>query len=580
MIYLGADNIISSLGFTTEECWNALLQSQSGLRTLQNAQLYSQPFVGGKIDDERLQILVSEQNLTNFSRFEQLLILSIRQTLAQSNLDVSQPDCGLILASTKGNISLLSAENETSDELFLSHSAEKVSGYFGFSTQPIIVCNACISGVTGMIVAKRLIENGTYKHVVVAGGDELSQFVVSGFHGFKSVSADICRPYDASRDGLSLGEAFGSVLIASNLNLGVYTKKPTALLGGSATNDSNHISGPSRTGEELHFAIENAIRQAKLTSQDISFINAHGTATAYNDEMESKALYLSLLSKTPMQSLKSYFGHTLGASGVIETIICKKQLETDIILGIPTFETIGTPHPLNIASEHRNLKLNFGVKTASGFGGCNAAIVLGNGVGDRKTSEIQTKSELKIATTCRIDTSGVALNNEFLLAKETVDDFFAFIRKAYKQLDLEYRKFYKMDDLSKLGFIATAYLTRNIKDFTEFQPEKKGIVMANRSASLDTDINYRRNLDEVGEQEASPAIFVYTLPNVMLGEICIYWKMKGENTFFIQREFDKSFLMQYAEIMMSEQDLKYCIVGWCDLLGSDFEAEMYLVEKE
>ena len=607
VIYLTADAMICALGFSTTECRERMLQYQSGVQPIHDSQLYSELFFGAKIDGDRLRILVLEYNLQDFSRFEQLIILSIRQTLAQGGVDVGQNDCGFILASTKGNISRLSAENETGDELLLSHSAEKIAAYFGFTAKPIVVCNACISGVSSMIVAKRLIENGMFKNMIVAGGDELSNFIVSGFHAFKSVSEGVCKPYDADRDGLSLGEACGSLLLTSEKKW-VTEKQPTVLLGGAITNDANHISGPSRTGEELHLAIEQAFTQAGISESDTLFINAHGTATIYNDEMESKALHLSGLTEKPVQSLKPYFGHTLGAAGVIETIICKQQLENDILFGVPGFETIGVPYPLNIDAGHRPVNLAYCLKTASGFGGCNAAIVIarepvpGNEIlpgctplpgkqpeetfsqtprNSSHTFKIfpETPKRAKIVSKCSISALGVEFNNECVFANKPVDDFPTFIRKAYTSLDLSYRKFYKMDDLSKLGFITTLFLTRSVEGFSEFPPESKGIIMANRSSSLDTDIHYCRNVEEVGDREASPAIFVYTLPNVMLGEICIYWKMKGENTFFIQREFDKDFLMQYAEIVMNEQDLHYCIMGWCDLLGDNFLSKFYLMER-
>jgi 3-oxoacyl-(acyl-carrier-protein) synthase len=585
VIYLTAEAMISSLGFSTGECWEQMLRYQSGVQPLRDSLLYSGLFYGARIDEDRLQILVSEHNLHDFSRLEQLFILSIRQTLAQSGVDAQQNDCGLVLASAKGNISRLSAGNETGDELFLSHSAGKIAAYFGFSTEPVVLCNACISGVSAMIAAKRLIQNGLFRHVVVAGGDELSNFIVSGFHAFKSISAGICKPYDTRRDGLSLGEACGSLLLTGDKKR-VTEKQPTALLGGAVTNDANHISGPSRTGEELHLAIEQALRQAGISANDRLFVNAHGTGTLYNDEMESKALHLSGLSEKPLQSLKPYFGHTLGASGVIETILCKQQLENNIVFGVPGFETPGTPCPLNIEAGHRPLDLAYCLKTASGFGGCNAAIVIGKEPAPASESPLSSKplpektsKRARIVSKCSINALGVELNGERVCANEPADGFPAFIRKAYASLNPAYRKFYKMDDLSKLGFITAAWLTLPVAGFAALPPESKGIVIANRSASLDTDIHYRRNLDAVGDREASPAVFAYTLPNVMLGEICIYWKMKGENTFFIQREFDKDFLVQYAGIVMNEQDLNYCIVGWCDLPGNDFLSEFYLMER-
>lgn len=577
IVYVTADAVVSSLGFSTEASWKKMIDNQSGITKTHNPMLYFQPFLSAQISDVELQKQIEKYKLSDFTRLEQLFILVIQQTLNKCDIDVTSSDCGLIISSTKGNIVLLSVENEQGDELFLTTLSEKVASHFGFTSKPIVVCNACISGVSAMIVAKRLIENGTYKHVIVTGGDELSRFIVSGFHAFKSVSSEICKPYDATRDGLSLGEACGSMLLTSDRTK-VSEIKPICLLGGAISNDANHISGPSRTGEELSMAMTSALNQADLQPKDISFVNAHGTATLYNDEMESKALHLADMDKIPMQSLKSFLGHTLGASGIVEAIFCKKQIEEDIVLGIPNFEKNGVPFPLNISAKHRQMELSHCMKTASGFGGSNAALILGKEP-DCKKSFSQNNIKTKILLHSKIDKQGVQLDGEKIVPYEKADTFATFIRKTYSFLKLDYRKFYKMDDLSKLGFIATECLLNSSDDFANANPEKKGIIVANRSASLNTDINYCRNINTVGDYEASPAIFVYTLPNVMLGEVCIRWKIKGENTFFIQNKPNFDFLMNYAKIAMQEQNMKYCIIGWCDLLKEEFEANFWLVKR-
>lgn len=576
-VYITADCVISSLGFSTDENWNKMLNYDSGINLINNPLLYVEPFLAAQISDSKLQNYVSKKKLYRFTRLEQLFILSIEKTIFTGKIDVTESNCGLIISSTKGNIGLLSAEKETDTKLYLTDFAERIAAYFGFTTKPIVVCNACISGVSALITGKRLIQNGTYKNIIVAGGDELTHFVTAGFHAFKSISRNICKPYDAARDGLSLGEACGSLLLTSDATM-VAEPEPICLLGGAISNDSNHISGPSRTGQELSAAMFNAMTEANLQATDISFVNTHGTATIYNDEMESKALHLIGLTETPTQSLKPFLGHTLGASGIIETIFCKKQIEQNRMLGIPNYEANGVPFPLCISSKHKQMELTTCLKTASGFGGCNAAIVIGT-ASKANPEFIHNTFETQVVSHCKTDKTGIYVDNKTEISNESADNFATFIRKAYTFLDLDYRKFYKMDDLSKLGFITTAFLLRSADDFSQIQPESKGIVVANKSASLHTDVNFRRNMDSVGDYEVSPAIFVYTLPNVMLGEICIRWKIKGENTFFIQEKPDFYFLMHYARLAMQAQNLQTCIVGWCDLLTEDFEAEFFLVEK-
>ncbi|HEX5026523.1 MAG TPA: beta-ketoacyl synthase N-terminal-like domain-containing protein, partial [Agriterribacter sp.] len=238
---------------------------------------------------------------------------------------------------------------------------------------PIVVSHACISGLVALITGMRLLQSGIYDHVVVAGADIITQFILSGFESFHAVSDAPCRPFDARRNGITLGEAAATIILS--------TQKPRGedgiqLLGGAVSNDANHISGPSRTGEELNLAIEAAIQEAGINKMSIDFISAHGTATTYNDDMESKAITLSGLQSVPVNSLKGYFGHTLGAAGLIETAACVQSLKENMILPTHGFEEPGTAEPLRVSNVLQKGEYSTCLKTASGFGGCNAAIVL------------------------------------------------------------------------------------------------------------------------------------------------------------------------------------------------------------
>ncbi|NJO89238.1 MAG: hypothetical protein HC831_09980 [Chloroflexia bacterium] len=208
-----------------------------------------------------------------------------------------------------------SSFEKSNGDLELWKTANKIASYFGFVNQPQVISNACISGVAGCVVGKRLIDSDLYDNVVVVGADVLSRFIVSGFQSFKSLSEQPCKPFDVARDGLSLGEGIGSIILTNNESL--VTSPKIVLQNGAISNDANHISGPSRTGEGLQIAITKTIGN----NTDIDIISAHGTATPYNDDMESKAIYNSGLGKVPVVSTKGYTGHTLGAAGIIEIII-------------------------------------------------------------------------------------------------------------------------------------------------------------------------------------------------------------------------------------------------------------------
>ena len=569
--YITHDALISALGFGTQENLEAIRACRSGITLQTDGRIADTPLLAATIPPEKLQQQAEAAGLSGYTRMEQLFILAINEVICQSGQTLDDPACGLILSTTKGNIDLLARHTEHPDEaVFLWKMAETIADYFHAGERVHVISNACISGVSALITGKRMIENGIYRKVIVAGGDLLSPFITSGFRSFRSLSARLCRPYDSSRDGLNLGEACGAVLLSTKK-----TSDGIILSGGAISNDANHISGPSRTGDGLFFAIRQAMQEAGTVPQDISFVNAHGTATVYNDEMESKALMLAHLEQVPAHSLKPYFGHTLGASGVIESIICMHQLKQGILFGTPGYETLGVPMPITVCATHQNIPMRHCVKTASGFGGCNAAIVLSlpESFSAGAAPCVCPEHAIRCTREVRIEKQRVLLDNELVFHSED-SDFGTFIREIYKGQGGNNLKFYKMDDLCKLGYVAAEYL---LKD-KAFAPQETGVLLANAASSLHTDIKHQQGIDRDGDQAASPAVFVYTLPNVVSGEICIRHKIQGENAFFITRTYQPEQLERYAHIVMEKGNLKHCLIGWCELLNNAYRAEFRLME--
>lgn len=151
----------------------------------------------------------------------------------------------------------------------------------------------------------------------------------------------------------------------------------------------------------------------------------------------------------------------------------------------------------------------------------------------------------------------------------------AFLISAYRYFELKYPKFYKMDNLSKLGMLASEVLLKPSFVPSFYNPEETGVVLANASSSLDTDIKYFQTLSNI----ASPSLFVYTLPNIMIGEICIRNGFKGENAFFVFHSFNASFMEQYVSNLLNTGVLRCCICGWVELLEEKYHAVLFLVEK-
>lgn len=372
-VFVVTDNVLTPLGKTTAENFAKLKEGISAVKEHYRTAISPLPFFASLFDQYE-QILKADEH--HYTKFEQLLVASIADALNGSGIDVRDKKTVLIISSTKGNISLLENENvtpELKNRISLSTSVKLVAEHFGFQNKPIVVSNACISGVLGVITAMRLLRSGEYEHAVVAGADVISKFIMSGFQSFQALSPQQCKPFDQSHDGLNLGEGAATIILSTNEKYAQNIK----VKGGSVSNDANHISGPSRTGQELAGAIKHALKDADLYSSDIDFISAHGTATVYNDEMEANAISISGLQKVTTNSLKGYYGHTLGAAGLIESIISIQSLKQNLVLPTIGFKEPANADKVNVLADAKRMKANNFLKTASGFGGCNAAVIFG-----------------------------------------------------------------------------------------------------------------------------------------------------------------------------------------------------------
>ncbi|MCH2045187.1 MAG: hypothetical protein MK212_13815 [Saprospiraceae bacterium] len=386
-VYAIADNIINSLGFSTTEVIQQIEAEQTGIYQHEIEAIYPTPFWASLVNNEQLQTQINKEFVGQsvehyFTRLEQMFLLSIQDVLRQTNIDVKSKRVLIIIATTKGNIDLLEQANRDTwyyekfaERLDMSYMGDVLQKYFGNPNQPLVVCNACISGVLAINIAQQLLQTEQYDHIIVTGGDLVSEFTLSGFFAFKAVCDGICKPYDQDRTGINLGEGVATVLLTTDAKLAQKYSK-IRIGGGGSSNDANHISGPSRTGDGLNIAIQKAFKQAACSAQQIDYVSMHGTGTSYNDEMESKALGLANLLDKPMNSLKAYFGHTLGAAGLMETIVAMASMRKGLLFKSLGYTKHGVSQPIQVIQNTQKHKIDYCLKTASGFGGCNAALVL------------------------------------------------------------------------------------------------------------------------------------------------------------------------------------------------------------
>jgi len=362
-----AASVISPLGRGVEENFRRLLEGEEGIREVDDRRFSPGVLPLALLPWQELEErFARDRDPSSFTAFEQLVLLCAGDALEKTGLDPAHPRTALVFSTTKGNVEELAGrEGFSADRLRLAYTAGLLAKELGFSSAPTVISNACISGVVALIQARRMILSGHYDHVVVVGADVVSSFIVSGFESFKSLSTKACRPFDEARDGLSLGEAAAAIVLSREGG-------EVELLGGAISNDANHISGPSRTGEGLLLAIQKTLGMDRVPD----VISAHGTATLYNDEMESIALKRAGLEGIPVNSLKGVFGHTLGAAGVLETALTAEGMVQNVFPGTRGFARHGVSGGISLSGSALQMEQNLALKTASGFGGCNAALLL------------------------------------------------------------------------------------------------------------------------------------------------------------------------------------------------------------
>ena len=600
MAYIIADNIISPLGETSEENYLSVKAGRSGIRAYEPgtcnipegfyASLLFEDFETLALKSAQKAIANAQKNIENAQKD----IGNAQKAIGKGQLELKGKRTAFILSSTKGNIE---------ENISLADSAQRIASQLGIDAKPIVVCNACISGLSALILGNRLIDSGLYDAAIVCGCDTPRQFILSGFQSLKALSPEPCRPFDMERMGLNLGEAAATLILSKNPIQG----NSWRMGDGFIRNDAFHISTPSKTADGLYLSLQRTLesftKEISSTCKQIdmkehlAFINAHGTATLFNDQMESVAIGRAGLSDLPANAYKSFWGHTMGAAGILETIISMKAIDDDTILGTRGFSELGVSGKMNICAENRPTDKKGFIKMLSGFGGCNATIWAAKSPESEMIALSQKEQqECEFTTThaIRITPEEVVLDHQKLWegnqnANEKLEEqegagHHSLLTSLYKQMIGNYPKFYKMDGLSRLGFVASEILLNAEKGDTDVERreeegerllEERAIIFFNHSSSIASDRNYKESINDKNNYFPSPSIFVYTLPNIVTGEIAIRNHFHGETSFFILPDKDERMMEEILQASCRDAQSKSFLTGWIDYEDErHFEADL------
>lgn len=564
MATIVADNIISPLGFTTESNLESVMSGKTSLYHYDKMKGIPFSFTASLFSGEQKNELVIE----GYTFFESLAIRSIKSALNNVSITLDERVI-LIVSSTKLNVDLLKEDENEGHVVSPGIAALKISKAIGITTIPIVVCNACISGVSAMILGKRLLDLDLYDYAIVCGVDVQSPFIMSGFHSFKALSGEACKPFDIERLGLNLGEGAATVILS---RLSKMHQSDWHIKKGAMRNDAFHTTSPSPKGEGCFKSIQAVVEDFDI--DNLALINAHGTATMYNDQMESKAVSRAGLSDIPLNALKGYYGHTMGAAGILETILTMHSLEKGIILGTKGFKEIGVSGKVNVVSDNVDTGKRDFLKIISGFGGCNAALLLSN---KSVNDTVLPVSNVRVTHKLTLHPGMLEIDG---VEQDIRTDDICILNYLYKNRVGDYPKFYKMDGLARLGFVATELILAQEKHEHSIQEGKRAVVFFNKYASVHADMEYLKTISDEDNFYPSPSEFVYTLPNIVNGEIAIRNGFCGETCFYILPEKNQSKMNEILQATFLDNDIDSILTGWIEYKSDrDFEAEIFIMEN-
>jgi len=388
-LIITASSMVNALGRGKKTTLNALQENRSGLEPSKNLEFSTWLGQVPEIDDVAL-----EESLQKFHcRNNQLAKLALdtdgfRESINQAKEKYGADRIGIFLgSSTSGSEETEKAyqrRDENGDlpadyDFMHSHNFTSLLDYtqqsLGLSGIGHVISTACSSSAKVFAAAHRHIEAGFCDAAIVGGVDTLTQISIYGFHSLQLTSSEPCRPGDENRDGISIGEAAGFALLETPTD----SMKGVVLKGYGESSDAYHMSTPHPEGKGAADAMQQALDNAALSAADIGYVNLHGTATPSNDAAEDRAIINVLGSATPCSSTKGWTGHTLGAAGITEALICMLVLENQFL---PASLNLTTPDPSlksHFLFENSKPKqpIKYTISNSFGFGGSNCSLILG-----------------------------------------------------------------------------------------------------------------------------------------------------------------------------------------------------------
>jgi len=567
--------IISSIGNNLDETYDSLIHKKIGIGSIDILETNRKDeFLLGEIKLTHNELIKAAgvDGSSAWTRTALIGIIAAKQAIADSGIDVSK-NTALISASTVGGMDrselyykdfLTEAKHKKYiDTHHAGSSTEMIAEQCGVNGLITTISTACSSSLNSIMFGARLIKSGSTKTAIVGGTDALSKFTLNGFNTLMILDREHCRPFDATRAGLNLGEGAAYFVLEEKESAIASGKKIYAeVVGYANANDAHHQTASSENGEGPFLAMRNAIQSANIQPSDINYINAHGTGTGNNDLTEGIAIKRLFGENIPLfSSTKAYTGHTLGAAGIIESVIAVLSLINKVVF--PNINFNNTIEEINIYPVTELTKidgLKYVLTNSFGFGGNDSSVVFSS------VEMLDTYEPIEL-THKSIFIDGIGC----VSPQNTLDDNYFFedvleIESRFQQIQKpNYRDFInpkllrRMSKIVRMGVVSASLA---IKDAGVENPDAI-LTGTGMGCQIDTE-KFLNSMIENNEGLLTPTSFIQSTHNTVGGAVALGIKNHNYNLTYVHRTFSFESALLDSIMLLNEDKAKNVLLGGFD----------------
>ncbi len=553
-IVITGEGIISAIGNDKAAVLQSLLDGRSGIVEMKHlhSSHHELPVGEVQLSNDEMKAMLALPIEEQTSRTSLMGMLAVRQALAEAQLPETAPKnrrVVLISGTTVGGMDITEQYYDsfaTSDEHLdclkkhdCGSSTEEIAAMFGIS-ECTTISTACSSAANALILGANLLKTGQADLVIAGGSEALTRFHLNGFNSLMILDHEPCRPFDAQRAGLNLGEGAAFVVMETEASARERGADIHAWLTGYGNAcDAFHQTASSDNGEGAYRAMTEALEMAHLQPEDIDYVNAHGTGTPNNDLSESAALKRVFAEKMPLiSSTKAFTGHTTSASGSIETVICLLAMQHHFVPANLRWEH-QIPDGITPTTGVKDVTLKHVVCNAFGFGGNDSSLILSAvPVAGEESAAAISDDDIRVAAKVEI-TSEEALS--------------------------EIRNYVKPLEARRMGKIMKSSLLSSLKAMEQAGIEKPdAIITATALGCLENSERLLNQLQEEGEVMLKPTYFMQSTHNTIGSGIAIFTKCHGYNVTYTHGKDSLEWALRDARMLLKSGKAKSVLVGLHD----------------